>query len=203
MHDYSIDKHPKEKVIASLAFVALILAPPLNQLLQVVDEYLPIKGIPVISAVSLLTVFAGVYWLFNKHLWRWRWLRDLLLVPDLNGAWECAGTTRMKDGNPTEFQWSGDIVITQSWSRLLIHLKTKTSSSHSVAASISRISGVGYKLIYQYENDPTAEIAELKKHDGTCELVFPEDLASAEGKYFTDRHRMTVGDMTLTRKNQS
>lgn len=39
------------------------------------------------EAPSILTVFGLLYWLFNTHLWRHKWVQPLLGIPDLNGSW--------------------------------------------------------------------------------------------------------------------
>lgn len=95
--------------------------------------------------------------------------------------------------------WSAVITITQSWSKILIHLKTENSESSSIAASISHVAGVGYRLLYAYQNAPVANQLELNKHSGSVELLFDENGSAASGNYFTDQHRQTVGTMTLTK----
>ena len=200
MHDYSLDRHPKEIVLFALAFTAIALAPAINRFATYVVErldaaigwtYGPVTAIPVFGLFTL------IYWLFNTKLWKLKWLRAVLLVPDLNGTWACEGLTVLRSGVEVNTPWKGTVVITQSWSKLLIHLSTGQSGSHSVSASISREPGVGYRLLYQYSNDPSARETELHKHDGAAELLFTEEGTSASGSYFTDQHRKTVGTMSL------
>lgn len=198
MHDYSIDGHPKDKIFFILAFVAIALAPVLNAWIALLVEKIGASeklGSAAVTAVPVFGLFALVYYLFNSHFWKWRLLRKILLVPDLNGIWRCDGQTTLKRGQRADVTWEGTVTITQSWSKILIHLKTATSSSRSVAASLYRDPGVGYRLLYQYENDPQANQLDLAKHSGSSEILIPESCLEASGHYFTDQHRNTVGIM--------
>ena len=200
MHDYSIDRSPKVKVLFGLTLAAVVVAPPLNAYMRELAAYVgmsPAGGGATLTSVSVLTLYLFLYWVFNTYCWKLRWLRRVLLVPDLNGTWTCAGKTTMKNGEPADFDWNATVTITQSWSHMLIHLKAKQSESKSTAASICHEAGVGYRLIYTYANSPDASNPELQKHAGLAEFMVAEDGDRAEGSYFTDQHRLTVGTMKL------
>jgi len=205
MHDYSIDKHPKEKVLFILALIAITTAPLLQDVADNIVDYLEVNAgwssAPVV-AVPVFATFAGLYFLFNKYLWKISWLRRILLVPDLNGCWACQGHTILKNGEPASYDWKATVSISQSWSKILIHLKTSQSESKSISASIYHEEGIGYRLLYQYNNKPNADELDLKNHSGSSELVFTEDASSASGSYYTDRHRTTVGTMSLIREKK-
>lgn len=203
MHDYSIDKHPKEKVLFFLAFFAIVAAPKIKELVDslilMLEANTGWSSAPVV-AVPVFALFAGLYFLFDKYLWKISWLRKLLLVPDLNGKWICKGCTNLKNAEVVHYDWEAIISITQSWSKIFIHLKTNHSESKSISASIYHEDGVGYRLLYQYNNRPNVDEPDLSIHSGTAELLFSEDTESASGFYYTDKHRTTVGTMSLTRK---
>lgn len=202
MHDYTIDRHPKEKILFFLSFIAIAVAPALNRGVAVVVQNLDAAtewASGPVTAAPVFTLFLGLYWLFNSKLWRVPSLRRVLLIPDLNGKWSCDGLTVLRDGVPVETAWKGEVFITQSWSKIQICLRTKQSTSRSVSASLSREPGVGYRLIYHYRNDPSASELVLQKHDGAAEIVFEEDCRLGKGNYFTDQHRRTVGSMKLSR----
>jgi hypothetical protein len=203
VHDYSIDNHPKEKILFALAFIAIVSAPILNSSVQIILISLGTKtGWSSITAIPVFGLFGFLYWLFNKYFWRISWLRKFLLVPDLNGKFVVDGLTTLKNGNAAEYSWCGVVTVTQSWSKILIHMQAKQSSSKSVSASIHLEDSVGYRLLYHYENDPAADQLELKKHTGTAELLFDLEGLTANGHYYTDQHRNTVGIMEL-RKSQN
>lgn len=201
MHDYAIDKHPKEKVLFGLSAIAIFTAPALNKgIAWIAHELGAATGIwstSVITVVPMMTVFALVYWLFDSKLWKVEWLRSRLLVPNLNGTWKCDGLSVMRKGEVVNFPWLGEIRITQSWTKISICIRTSQSSSRSTSASLVHEPGVGYRLFYHYTNAPKADQTDLNKHDGTAEIVFAEDCLSGEGHYFTDQHRMTTGTMKL------
>ena len=204
MHDYTIDKHPKEKVLFILAVLAITFSPILQNFVEYSVRLLEVNtawSSPPVVAIPVFGLFLGLSSLFNKYLWRINSLRRILLVPDLNGSWECEGHTILKDGEQNPFDWSATVNITQSWSKILIHLQTLQSESKSISASIFHEPGVGYRLLYQYVNNPNANELDLSTHSGSAEVLFSEDAISAAGSYFTDRHRTTVGTITLRRRD--
>ncbi len=204
MHDYTIDGHPKEKIFFVLSFIAISVAPALNRLAAGVviklDAATGWASGPV-TAVPVFALFLFIYWVFNSKVWKVPLLRRWLLIPDLNGTWSCEGLTALRRGGPVNAPWQGEIVITQSWSKIRIRVRTTQSSSRSVSASLSREPGVGYRLIYNYRNDPAANELDLQKHDGTAEITFDDDCRAGTGNYFTDRHRNTVGTMALRKRD--
>ena len=196
MHDYSIDKHPKEKILFILAFIAIVSTPFINQALSQVQGTLGSWTL-TLTGFSVFMVFGAIFWLFNQYLWKFKFIRSRLLMPDLNGKWECSGTTLIKAGQDTNYPWKAEIDITQSWSKIIIRLKTKDSVSQSTSASITRLEGQGFKILYHYQNDPTRIEETLNKHDGAAEIIFDQDCTEGDGHYFTDQHRSTVGSLKL------
>lgn len=196
MHDYSIGRHPKEKILFGLAFLAIISTPFINRGFSQIQDILGYWTLPLAS-VSTFMVFGAVFWWFNQYLWKCKSVRKILLMPDLNGKWECTGTTLIKAGAETNYPWKAEINITQSWSKIIIRLKTKDSVSYSTSASITRLEGQGFKILYHYQNDPTRIEETLHKHDGATEIIFNQDCTEGTGHYFTDQHRSTVGSLTL------
>lgn len=152
----------------------------------------------VLSVAGAGTVFGVLYWIFNRYAWRWRYPGSLLKVPDLSGDWHCDGQTLNPDGSPS-YAWEGRVTIVQSWDKLRIRLKTRQSGSNSITAALIYDEADGYKLLYNYRNDPRAGQAELKSHLGFGELVFAKDLQTAEGEYFNGHGRFTGGTMRLRR----
>lgn len=203
MHDYSIDKHPKEKVLFLLALIAITAAPVIKGLAEYLVLLLEVStgwsSAPVV-AVPVFGLFAGLYFLFDKYFWKISGFRKMLLVPDLNGKWSCKGHTTMKNAEAVDYNWNATVSITQSWSKILIHLNTGQSESKSISASIFHEAGIGYRVLYQYNNRPNADELDLTNHSGSAELLFSENTDSASGSYFTDRHRTTVGTMMLKRE---
>ena len=205
MHDYAIDKHPKQKILYILAFTAITVAPWATRVMdgavRGTGAYLGLAA-PVVNAIPVATVFGILYWCFDRYLWRWRALRRLLLVPDLNGQWIANGATVWRDGQALTEAWTGTVVIVQSWSKISIRLSSGNSSSRSIAASLSHEPGAGYRLLYQFENEPAVAHPDLRPHSGTTDLLFPESCDRAEGSYFTNQNRKTVGELHLERTSK-
>ena len=161
--------------------------------------HIPVTLPPVVlSLVSATCVFAALYWIFDRFLWKMSGVASLLKVPNLAGEWRCEGQTLDGARNPT-YQWQGTVTIVQSWDRIRLHLKTATSGSDSVAAALMSDAIDGYHLLYHYKNTPGIQSAGLAGHRGFAELIFAHDLRSAYGEYFNGGGRFTFGTLKLTR----
>ena len=189
MHDYSMRGHPRERLIFYIAAAAFSLMPLITTLQGWV-------GVSV--AVTTFAIFSGLFLLFDRFLWRIGPFRRTCRLPDLNGKWTCAGSQIDSDGSVTN-EWSADVVITQTWSRISVALQTDTSRSRSGPASIECDEGHGFRLLYTYQNDPVPGSQSLAPHKGTCELIFDEACTSADGLYFNDHNRQSFGRIKLTK----
>jgi hypothetical protein len=152
----------------------------------------------VLSLFGAGAVFTALYWIFDRHAWRWPKLNELLKVPNLAGEWQCEGRTLNGDGAQT-YAWTATVTIVQSWDKIRVRLKTQQSGSNSITAALIYDKADGYRLLYNYRNDPKIGETELKSHLGFTELVFSSDLKSADGEYFNGHGRFTFGTMHLVR----
>lgn len=145
------------------------------------------------------TLFYGCgYLVFDKWLWRKKWICQILGIPDLSGKWLCKGITLDNATEQPQFQWTAELTITQSWEKIKVYQANSTSRSRSVAASIIKEDGVGFVLMYSYRNEPKPG-SDMKPHIGYCELHVAQDLRSANGHYFNSGGRLSHGAMELTR----
>lgn len=160
------------------------------------NEYIPGLVLWPLTAGFIYTV---LYWWFESAAWKWPKLSSLLKVPNIAGTWECSGQSRFSDGTTGEV-WNGEIKINQSWDKLRVTLKTKRAGSTSIAAALVSDQAGGFRLLYNYKNDPNIDEPLLIAHRGAAELVFSEDLNSAEGSYFNGYGHYTFGVMKLKRK---
>ena len=117
----------------------------------------------------------------------------------MSGDWICKGQTLNPDGTPS-YDWDGTITIIQSWDKLRVRLKTTQSGSNSITAALIWDEADGYRLLYNYRNDPKIGEADLKSHLGFAELTFDKDRTSADGEYFNGHGRFTFGTMHLVRR---
>lgn len=154
----------------------------------------------VLSSVGAGAVYGILYWLFDRHAWKLPWFSGVLRVPNLSGRWRCEGQTINPDKSPG-FTWQGEVTIVQSWDRLRVRLKTAQSGSNSIAAALIHDEADGFRLMYNYVNEPKIGETDLRAHRGFSELVFAKDLQTAEGEYFNGYGRYTFGIMRLTRES--
>ncbi|MBD9563981.1 hypothetical protein [Pseudomonas sp. PDM09] len=152
----------------------------------------------ILWPLSAGVIYAAIYWLFEKYVWKLSIISKLLRVPNLSGKWKCEGQSINPDKSLSD-TWTGEITIIQSWDRLRIRLKTKQSGSNSIAAALVNDDADGFRLLYNYKNDPYQKEKNLVSHRGCAELLFDHNLKTAEGEYFNGHGRYTFGTMTLER----
>ena len=102
-------------------------------------------------------------------------------MKNLNGVYQCVGVSSYE-----QKQWSGDLLIKQTWSKILIKLSTESSESISFMANISVEDDGEVILNYCYNNCPNCSNEDLKKHEGTADIRY---------NYPNDRPRH--GELTL------
>ncbi|AXF24818.1 hypothetical protein CUJ89_31780 [Burkholderia pyrrocinia] len=76
-------------IAASGIGVFVLWAVDLAKRLGVADH---VPGL-VLWPVTASLIYAGLYWLFDKHVWKIGVIADLLKVPDLAAKWHCDGQT--------------------------------------------------------------------------------------------------------------
>jgi hypothetical protein len=207
-HEYALlGGMNRAKVGRYLSLVAAGISAVIMLALLTVWDAAKALGLPpnippsVLSLVGAGTIFTVLYWFLDKHAWRWAPLGGWLKAPDLSGEWACEGRTLNPDGSP-QFEWSGTVRIIQSWDKIRVRLKTATSGSNSIAAALVCDEADGFRLLYNYRNDPKAGQPDLRSHRGFAELVFSHDRQRAEGEYFNGQGRFTFGTMKLTKESR-
>ena len=71
MHDYSIDNHPKEKILFALAFIAIVSAPILNSTAQaILDSVGKNTGLNsiTITVIPVFGLFGFLYCVINRDV---------------------------------------------------------------------------------------------------------------------------------------
>ncbi len=153
----------------------------------------------VLSLASAGAIYTALYWLFDRYAWRLPQIANLIRVPNLAGRWRCDGQTLNADGSRGN-EWSAEMTIIQSWDKIRVRLKTPQSGSNSIVAALMWDDADGYRLLYQYQNEPRIEEPDLRGHRGFAELIFAKDRRTASGEYFNGHGRFTFGTMKLTRE---
>lgn len=196
MHKYAIFHHSRDTVGRWLGVSSLLLSGVLVDLLAWMQA---ISGLGTFTKISIATasIYFTLHWLFNKFGWRAKFLG----IPNLNGVWRVDGKTLNPEGGAL-FNWSGELLIEQSWTNILVTQKTKESQSYSYTATLFKRGGdqSNWMLTYSYKNEPKLEkCEELSAHRGYCEIEFDLKLESGQATYFNNAGRKTAGVMELSR----
>lgn len=155
----------------------------------------------VLSLISAGTVFTVLYMIFNKYAWCWKYFSMFLKVPNLKGSWDCKGSSLSVDGEEI-YSWDAEVTILQSWDKIRIRLKTSQSGSNSITAAIVHDEAEGFRLLYNYKNDPKLGEPELHSHIGFADILFSKTLDTAEGEYYNGYGRQSFGKLKLTRSKK-
>lgn len=144
--------------------------------------------------------YALIRSLFGSFVWRWNPVVYLTGAPSLEGQWNVEGQTLDKEMSPIH-SWRAVITITQTWEKIRIHLKSENGSiSSSISAALIPEKGIGYRLLYSYENEGSHREAGMSPHIGFADVLFSNNLKTAEGDYFNNKGRYTFGRIKLTKK---
>ncbi|HCA5029436.1 TPA: hypothetical protein MW160_003321, partial [Acinetobacter baumannii] len=167
-------------------------------IIHVLKKYNIINNISeaIISSILTAILFLLIYKIFNKWIWKLKYLINFLNFPDISGKWKCEAISSYNGGH----LWHGLVTIEQSWDKLRIVLNTELSSSESVAAAIIYDPIKGYRILYNYKNEPKNLNGDLSFHVGFVELVLSEDNKSAQGTYYNVAGRTSTGTMTWTKQ---
>jgi len=198
MHGYSTDSGERRVVPLFLASVAIALAWVSFKILALLHFSLPCW----LDAPSTLAFYGALYALFDRKLWRNRFVRKLGLVrvPNLTGCWRGYLLSSF-DGHVKRHELM--INIFQSWTQISVFLTTETSISRSCAAVIQVDDPDGLALTYQYQNQPLANaMRTLHMHYGTAMLRLSND-DDLTGDYYAGRDRRTFGRICCRKEHSA
>lgn len=196
MHSYSVDTNARQWVFAGLAVVAFALPSGIAQAVDALQGYF--ASMPAVTwPLSFGATFGAAFWLFDRHLWKH--IR-CLGIPILDGRWRAEGLSSYQldpDTGVPIHQFSMDVTIRQTFTRIEVFTLTPDSESRSTMASVC-IDSACPVFRYAFENAPRNKAnAELQRHPGLIELrIHGEQL---QGDYFSGKHRLRFGELTLTR----
>lgn len=182
LHEYSIDVD-KNKVYFILAVISIFGSMIIAFLLNCLINVMPFIELTV--SIAAFSVFGILYKLFNKYIWKWKWVKKFGIenTPNLNGTWEGELQSSYFDFKISQ---PATLVIEQTWTQICIKGEFNKSSSSSDTASLKINSGGGIKLLYSYYNDKAPEFYQegTSNHRGYANLEIIENVA--KGNYFND-----------------
>jgi hypothetical protein len=137
-----------------------------------------------------------LYWTYDAKLWGTKFFRKLHGIPDLTGKYQ----VKIRSSHDQHVSvHDGIAIVTQSWSRIVVHLETAQSTSRSDGAWLAESPGLGFRLIYTYTNTPKSAAAPvLGAHGGTAVVTFKPD-GNGSGEYYSGRARTNHGELTFER----
>ncbi len=152
------------------------------------------------TQVTVFLIFNFLSWIFNKHLWRMFFFPKLLDVPNLNGTWEGGyESIREVDGQQIQTTGSMQLIITQTWDKMMCQSIFEKSESYSDIIYLDLDSAQGTVLKFTYTNKSHDTVCGLPEFSGYNELKL-KDKNTLEGTYFTKRIPSTRGNLFLIRK---
>lgn len=223
MHRYSLNNNYREKTLSIIFIISLVLNKFLygfvdgiitsfsssNSVISNIIEFFDSVGIGV-NLFTLSSVFGLLYCIYDKWLWKNKWITKLHNVPNLNGCWDGGLVSSHLDENGNQTKMYAYFEIKQTWSKITIKSdfsKTEketnkrqltnqnSSSSYSDTATFDVDNSAGPKLIFTYRNEANEPNLQIRNHSGCNTLVYKDNTLS--GKYFTDRGDGTHGTIFL------
>lgn len=192
MHRYSIDNDYYVTILATITLFSAILNAIINIIIipTIITNNLLIQLACFI--ISFFISFEAILLLFDRCLWKLSFINKIIKCPNISGNWE--GIIN----NPDYPQIPAEVEIKQTWTKIIINLKTETAITKTKALTFFAEDSDNPELCYIYYNESTT--TKLKSHGGTGRLTFHKDKNSLEGDYYTDKHRKNHGTVVLNRK---
>jgi hypothetical protein len=197
LHSYSTTTAERQRIPTVFFATSILLAGCIHAVLSHYD----VKLSWWVSFPSIGAIYACLFSLFDRLLWKWEPIRALLQVkiPVLQGQW--TGLVQPASGEKTETR-PATLTIDQHWSTINITLTTDRSESRSTMASIADERTSRPCLQYVYNNEPRESAVEtMHRHPGTARLTLEQENGEAvlAGGYYTGRDRASTGELEFRR----
>lgn len=185
----------------SIYYTVALLAFTLSGLVHWLLKELPIATEWYFYAPTAAVIFSALFFLFDRYVWKWWYIRRVVAMPNLNGVWEGELASSV-----SKYQTKHAVKLTvhQYWSRIRITLESDRSMSASHMACIVQVSPTQFELRWEY--DARAKIPnQLGKfnHFGITTLRFVIEGAvvqpEMDGNYYTQHDRDTNGMLFVKR----
>ncbi len=152
----------------------------------------------IVSIPSVPVIYAIIFFLFDKYIWKWSMLRNLGLVitDDLNGKWE--GVIK-SSWDHFVADIPAELIIKQTATSIKIHGKFNQSRSVSIYEHFGRSDVSNQTVLYYfYRNDPNYDApATMAMHEGSTILGFNKEDGLLSGYYYSGRDRNNHGTISL------
>lgn len=203
MHAYSIDKDIRGKVIIILFGISIFISIILKYVLRVPIEFIGenIRKVELFEILyqigSVLDIFCDIlsapaiyailYLLFDKKLWKTKYMLKILGIPNLNGEW--TGKANSSLGNT---EYTMNLKVEQTWSKIsfIATFPDTNSKSESNCASFFVEANGDKKIGFGFVNR-SREI-NSQQYDGYNILELDSENVIS-GRYFNNRDNSLFG----------
>ena len=147
----------------------------------------------LLSIFSVSLLFKIIDWLFDKYLWKNKYLLKILDMHDFSGKWR--GT--IQSSYNEEIEIPVILEIEQTWKTINCRCEFPETNSMSVAdmVQIDNSDRQSPILKFTYKNQSIAMSTALQFHVGYNELRLVD--GKLKGFYFTNREQPTKGNIIL------
>ncbi|WP_295725934.1 hypothetical protein [uncultured Methanobrevibacter sp.] len=197
MHRYSVDKDNYEKIWYILIFISAIFDVIVNTwIIPFMQDLIPnpiLSGLLSSFIISLLC-FYGIFYAFDKWLWKAPIIGMWVDCPNISGKWEG------EINNDKGYNIKVDVEIIQTWTKIIMNLYTPTARSRTTTLTFFTQNSSNPSLTYVYYNiAKNSDI--LQSHGGTGHLIFYKENQVLEGNYYTDEKRDNHGTIKLIKNS--
>ncbi|MDV3627812.1 hypothetical protein CMU78_05925 [Elizabethkingia anophelis] len=185
-----------QRLIILILIISFLIAP--------LSAYLEnwISKIKLLSTVysyvgifSTITILTLVLLLINNCLWKTKFFKWLVNIPNLNGRYEGELISTFTDQqNPINTKKKCIVEIKQTASKIKLHIffgdvitNTQTSQANSISEEIIEQSNGIFEIFYIYSNNANSIQTQLNNHIGTCSLKYFSDIKVLDGEYYNQR----------------
>lgn len=153
-----------------------------------------------IETPSILTVYAVLFFVFDRYLWKNLIFKKLgiIIADDLNGKW--VGIVKSSYDN-FESDICAELTIKQTATQIKVYGNFNQSKSVSVHENFG-VSEVDNKtaLFYFFRNEPGYNsVQTMAMHEGSAKLLYDADTDMLTGYYYSGRDRNNHGTIEVKR----
>lgn len=186
MHCYSINNNSRKTIYFYLALVSIGTMYLLKEILIKIPWYF--------ENLSPFAFYCVYFYFFDKVLWKMKLISYFIKIPNMNGKY-----VGILNSSFDEFKkdYNASVNVKQTWTEIIITLKTETSESNSHSATIIFKNEKIY-LLYSYLNEPKNDSNNsMYIHYGTCTHVYDKEENTFNAEYYSDGSRKTYGRIFL------
>ncbi len=200
-----------DRLIPFIIILSIVFQFITNYIEELLRNHEKLKEIAsYIDVLSTLGLIGAVLAFLNEFGWKWKWriIKLLIDLPDLNGRYKGTLKSSFKDEQGNNIQKDCVIEIKQSASNICIcayysdtGTHNETSQSHSVSEQLVKEPNGLFSLYYIFTNDASTLETELNNHHGTAHLKYFPDIKILEGEYYNKRGNTGTIKVQLEDKN--